>query len=619
MNSENKKDISVKDNNVNNSNNKVAAKNNNKLIDFFVKFPLDYYFATFVASFCLANTMNLFTLQETYINLNSVLTISIPFFITYIVMFFVAILFIAYMLNRINFIPIVLAISATFFASSLAFYNPDNIYFNIGLAFILFMVFAWISKKDKMNLSKLKLGKNTEWIIAIALALIFILVVSIASISRYSAYMAHNYDLGIFAQMFKNMSTTGLPDTTVERNVLMSHFGVHFSPFYYLLLPFYMIAPCTETLLVIQAVAIGVGVFPLVLICKKLELSRLLTVAFSFIYVLFPTLSNGALFDFHENKFLTVLILWALYFMVSKKTIPFFIFSVLILTVKEDAAIYVIAIALFMMFYRKEYKKGGILLGISIAYFVFAGAMVAYFNILDDGVMIARLNNYIADDGSFLSVIITCFTNIGYFITQVFTLEKLPFILWMFLPLAFAPFMNKKKSVLLLLIPMLVINLMSNWQYQYDVAYQYTFGVAALIIFMAILGIQKLKTDKRIMVATLSIAMCFVCTFSLFVPRAINYISYDNQYKDTNNAYDELISTIPKDETITANSLFIPHMYDFKELYQYPTHYGESAKTEYFLISSVDYDSNKDNLATFMGDDYELINSAGNMQLYKLK
>lgn len=82
-----------------------------------------------------------------------------------------------------------------------------------------------------------------------------------ACIARYQSYTAHNFDFGIFTQMFEHMRTTGLPDTTVERNILMSHFGVHFSPFYYILLPFYMIVPRPETPLVLQTVFVAAGVF----------------------------------------------------------------------------------------------------------------------------------------------------------------------------------------------------------------------------------------------------------------------------------------------------------------------------------------------------------------------
>lgn len=60
---------------------------------------------------------------------------------------------------------------------------------------------------------------------------------------RYLGYLAPNFDFGVFTQMFHNMRESFLPMTTCERNGLLSHFAVHISPVFYLLLPFYALFP----------------------------------------------------------------------------------------------------------------------------------------------------------------------------------------------------------------------------------------------------------------------------------------------------------------------------------------------------------------------------------------
>ena len=89
--------------------------------------------------------------------------------------------------------------------------------------------------------------------------------------------------------------------------------------------------------------------------------------------------------------------------------------------------------------------------------------------------------------------------------------------------------------------------------------------------------------------------------------------------KTTVAAYNDLIATVPKDASVTADNNYIPYMYNFTDLYMYPNYYGSAQKTEYYLVSSGNIASNADNLKTFMGDSYQLIGSAGAMQLYKLK
>ena len=85
------------------------------------------------------------------------------------------------------------------------------------------------------------------------------------------------------------------------------------------------------------------------------------------------------------------------------------------------------------------------------------------------------------------------------------------------------------------------------------------------------------------------------------------------------DSYNSLIAQIPTDVEITADGSYIPHMYNFKKLYQYPNYYSASVKTDYLLVSASKVSQNADNLADFIGNDYELISQAGDMTLYKLK
>lgn len=130
--------------------------------------------------------------------------------------------------------------------------------------------------------------------------------------------------------------------------------------------------------------------------------------------------------------------------------------------------------------------------------------------------------------------------------------------------------MGQKKSVFLLLIPMLVVDLMSNWQYQYDINYQYPFGVAALLIYIALLAVKEMRTEKTVYRTAFVRLMRGYVFFPVFPPRMQNLISYNSTVQSTVQAYNELIATIPKDASITANGYYIPHMYNSKNLYMYP-------------------------------------------------
>jgi len=111
-----------------------------------------------------------------------------------------------------------------------------------------------------------KRGHDTAVICAAAAFFVFI---SLWGIFRYLTFSCPTYDMGLFSQMFYNMKETGLPLTTLERDALLSHFKVHLSPIYYLMLPFYCIFPHPLTLQVLQAAVMASALIPLRLICKK--------------------------------------------------------------------------------------------------------------------------------------------------------------------------------------------------------------------------------------------------------------------------------------------------------------------------------------------------------------
>ncbi len=599
----------------------------NSIKSFLEIMPLDYLFAALVTGFCLSSFCTVLTNSPkiSYMELSFVSAVNMELVIMTAVIIFIALVFFALLIRSNQVIPIALLMSCVLFGSSLAYKgsylyeeSSKNIFMNIAIGFILFFAVTWIAKDNKLDLTDIRFPKYTEWIVAGILLVIFTVWVSVASVARYTGYMSHNFDFGIFAQMFENMRTTGLPNTTVERNILMSHFGVHFSPIYYLLLPFYAVYPHPETLLVLQAIFVGAGIIPVVLIGKKLNMTQSVIIACCVLYIFFPTLSNGCLYDFHENKFLTVLIMWAVYFIVSDKWIGTVIFCLLVMGVKEDAPIYVMSMALYVLVVRKKYILGTTLFGMAVIYFVIATSIV---NSLGDGIMTSRLDNYMLNpDDGFTGVIHTCVANFGYFMSQIFTADKIMFMVWMLLPVGFAPFFSEKKSMLLLLIPMLVVDLMSNWQYQYDVKFQYTFGVAGLIVFMTMMVLSqsdnKMKNTLLIYSTSMSIIMCF----SLFFPRASSYIESSRSVQRATAQYNSLIATIPNDASVTANGNYIPHMYNFPNLYQYPDMYGNgNPKTDYVLVNINDVQKNSDGLADFMGDDYEFVEQKSSMALYKIK
>ena len=186
--------------------------------------------------------------------------------------------------------------------------------FTITVFVLICMVAVFCFKEERVLLANWDISKKTSLAIVAGLALCAFVFIGGLTILRFLSFRAPNFDFGIFVNMFHNMATKLTPLVSSERDMLLSHFAVHLSPIYYLLLPIYMVFPYPQTLFILQALAIVGGIIPLWLIAKKYKLNNIAVTLLGLVYLVYPAFVGGAFFDFHENKFLLPIILWLFYF-----------------------------------------------------------------------------------------------------------------------------------------------------------------------------------------------------------------------------------------------------------------------------------------------------------------
>ncbi|MBO5274795.1 MAG: DUF2079 domain-containing protein [Clostridia bacterium] len=446
--------------------------------------------------------------------------------------------------------------------------ETNDVYFLLGITAGCAVLLWHMMDSDRLKMDSVPLSKRAMIITATALGLFFALYIGLLTSLRYLTYSTPNFDFGIFCNMFFNMKETLLPNVTCERDGLLSHFAVHVSPIYYLLLPFYMIFPSPLTLEIGQAVILASGVIPVVLLCRHLKMSNKATVAFAAIYVFFPALAGGCFYDLHENKFLAPLILWLMYFIEKKQEIPTYIFMMLVLFVKEDAPVYIMFIALYMLIHRKEYRKGIIMMAVSVLYFL---GVTSYLANAGDGVMTYRYDNFIADsDAGLIGVIKTVLVNPALVFFESFNPDKLKFMILTLVPLGFMPFLTRKTSRLILVLPYILINLMSDYQYQHSIFFQYTYASCALLFYLAILNASELShaARKALLIMTMTASVLF------FTSQIADRDYYINTYKTNRDNYakmNEALEIIPDDASVKASTFLVPKLSQRFEIYDIST------------------------------------------------
>ncbi len=383
------------------------------------------------------------------------------------------------------------------------------------------------------------------------------------TVCHHLIYGTSTFDFGIFVQMFHSMKEHFTAVTTCERDVILSHFNVHASFIYYLLLPFYAIFPSPNTLLIAQAILSMGGIIPFYLLLKKHDFKGVPMIGASFLYIFCTGIVFPCYYDFHENAFLPTILMWLLYAVDSKKMPLFYIMSFLTCMVKEDAPLYVFCIALYFLFEEKSSKRWNSLVIILVSgiYFV---AITNWLTQNGDGSMMtsSRFGHLqINEAAGFAGIVKNILSNPSYFFSLFFKEESLIFFLQIMLPLCFLPFLTKKISRFLLMLPFVIMNLVvgANFGYACMVNYQYIFGPSCLLIYISILNAEDFGKEKRntFMVAGAAASMI------LLTSTISDSIAYVSRYKVAHNIYqamDDCLDRVPLDAKVAINTWYLPHI-----------------------------------------------------------
>lgn len=485
--------------------------------------------------------------------------------------------------------------------------NADSWYTLFGFAALWALLWFWYSRKGYLPIKK-DLPREISLFFIILASVIAVILIGTIGVLRYRTFSTPNYDFGIFCNMYHNMKHHFTPTTTCERDMYLSHFSVHISPIFYLLLPIYCIFSSGVTLQICQTLLLVSGVIPVCLLAKKFKFTFLGTALVSFLYVFSPVIASGTNYDFHENCFLAPLLLWVFYFFEAEKYLPFGICAGLTLLVKEDAAVYIFFFALFMIFDRKKIVPGLITGGGAILYFVIAVALLSRFG---NGAMTGRYSNFIVADGGLAEMIKNVLVDPAYVFSQLFMskdgsfADKVLFILQMTLPLGFLPFVTKSPSKLILLLPMVLVNLMTLYAYQYRIGYQYAFGSFVFLFYLAMLNLSELTpVNSRAIIKTAAVAtaMCFI--FAV-MPRFSHYVSLYADGKEEYAAMESYLNSIPDDKSIVCSTFLLPHAADRDEIYEIEYHDPAKRGGADYILIDMRY-NNEEMIEKYRGLGYEI-------------
>lgn len=446
-----------------------------------------------------------------------------------------------------------------------------------------YLLLSHFSRPIMKNLLTSQKVLNYLYGIVALLGLTFVAYLSMVSAYKITTFSGSTFDIGIFSQMFESMRRDFSQVTTLERDRFMSHFAVHISPIYYLLLPFYYVFPYGETLEILQILIVFSGVIPLYLILKKMEFPTFTKPLILLWFFLTPALTTSGSYHLHENCFLVPLLLWLIYANISQWKWRLGLITLLALMIKEDAFIYVVSIGLYFLlqkrFVQTKTSKFTIVITQLIAPVIYFGLCLIILSRFGEGAMVSRFDNFLLEGQEGLSKVLeNIFLNPTYTFASFFTQAKLKYVFILFLTQAFLPLLQKEWANYLLFIPLFVINLLSDWIYQVDFGFQYSYGSNILSLFLSILSLDALwqyyQSKDNLIIASKRIlswiGIACVLSAGVLYAHINNWNQNMRSYFNDSKRFDDIhytLSTIARDKSVLAFHSYTVALRSVPELY----------------------------------------------------
>ena len=393
---------------------------------------------------------------------------------------------------------------------------------------------------------------------------------------------------GVYVQLMESLRSFSY-DTTLEFGEAVSHLSAHVSPIFLVYLPLYALIPSPVTLMVLQTLAVYSAVIPLWKISRAKGLTPALSALVCGLLCFFPAVWGGASGSFHEYALLLPLLLWLMWALETDRRILPWIFAALILCIRETCAIHLFAVGLYFLLTAKgredSTKKRNLsllLMGVSLAYFIVAMAVLTN---LGKGTLITRFDNV---TGIYATTFPVLFREILYnpaiALYEMLAENKLHYLLCILLPTGLIPLFTKKKAGLAFLLPLLTLNLLSDFPYHFSLDYPYSFGMAAFVLYLTTDALASLSanTDKAILTKRLvTLSLCFTVLIGAFrLAENSLFTSYALTGGEETAAMSDLLEAVEEDATVSASGRLIPSLADREEVY----YLHQDQLTEYVVI-----------------------------------
>jgi uncharacterized membrane protein len=362
-------------------------------------------------------------------------------------------------------------------------------FFQILIFAVVAMVYLTWQLSDRLTILIKKSPKNWQnflyspWLIW-GLILFASLLYIYYGLIRFYNFQVSTWDLGLFDQFIWNLAHFRMENSL---QTISNHFGVHFQPILFFLVPIFWLIPKVQILLIVEILVICLGALPIFWIAKE-KLNHLAALGIAFTYLFFIGVQDAIHFQFHPESFFPTFFAFAFYYFLKNKIFYYFLFLFLALICKENVGLYVVFFGLYLTFFTQNKKIALITIFLGFLWFWLTTSMIIP-AISGQGYIAFTFNDLGKNSLEALKTIL---------LHPIYTLKlalnpdlKITMLLYLFTSFGFLIFFAP--SFLIITLPMIGERVLSSRANNYLMGFHYSVAISSVLAIGTIYGIVAFR------------------------------------------------------------------------------------------------------------------------------
>lgn len=385
------------------------------------------------------------------------------------------------------------------------------------------------------------------------------------AVRRHNEFLSHRFDLGNVTQAVWSSAHGRLLELTLGTGEQAPRLASHVDPALLLFVPFWWIHASPATLVVVQALALASGLYPVVRLAAKYVGSPLAVALIGAWYLTFPWLLWNAFNDVHAVTLAIPLLLYAIWSLDEDRLGRFAVFGALALLTGELVGLTLAAIGVwYALRYRRRLGIGIALVSAGWTAFCLAVVIPAF----HDGPS-PFYNRFESVGGSPTGVLETLFTDPGALWAAATSQADVKYLILILLPTAFVAL--GEPLLLLAVAPQLGLNVLSDFWSTTQPMFQYVSPLLPPLFVASILAVGRVPGRGRVAVAAAMLGVSLACLAAKPpIPGEQDFVfAYADSAKRT-AAMRDAIDLVPADAPVTSTNRLGAHLSERRTIYLFP-------------------------------------------------